>query len=246
MKIPWLIHDFRSLLRIVSYELGTFFFLLMLTACTITIGPYDGTNDRPDDSGYSLPDPSNDDGQSTNEQPPLDDAQQARKNEVDKYIRDVVYQGGTIVATLAFPSGDVIDFVDRDTLPTLPFGLPQVPWTAADLVPPIGVDFGVTEFDQIPEMLDHAATATPFVRPTFWPYILGDTDALSIEDYLERYQEGGAPVSAERLHALSIDHISEHASPARPHPPAPSPAPLRCVERGSPKLFPAPPSPRAA
>ena len=118
----------RNLLRtFFCYVLGAVFFLLMLTACTITIGPYDGTNDRPDDSEYSLPDPSNDDGQSTNEQPPLDDAQQARQSEADKYIAEVVYQGGTIVATLALPSGDVVDFVDRDTLPALPFGLPQAP-----------------------------------------------------------------------------------------------------------------------
>ena len=208
MKIPWFIHYyFRSLLRTVSCVLGTVFFLLTLTACTLTLDLNVGTNDRPDDSEYSLPDPSNVDDQPTNEQPTLDDDQQVRQSAAHKYTADVVYHGGTIVATFQLPSGDIVDFIDRDTLPALSFGLPQVPWTAADLVPPAGVDFGVPEFDQIPEMLDLAATATPFVRPNFWPYILGETDAVSIEDYLERYQEGGAPSGTERLHAAHV-HIA--------------------------------------
>jgi hypothetical protein len=43
--------------------------------------------------------------------------------------------------------------------------------------------------------------ATPFLRPTFWPYISGETDATSIEDYLARYQMPGQPVAADRLYA---------------------------------------------
>jgi hypothetical protein len=63
------------------------------------------------------------------------------------------------------------------------------------------VVLGLTEIEQIPELLDLTLIATPFLRPTFWPYILGETDATSIEDYLARYQMPGQPVAADRLYA---------------------------------------------
>ena len=63
------------------------------------------------------------------------------------------------------------------------------------------MELGLSELEQIPEALALAATATPFHRPTFWPYILGETDATSIEDYLDRYQMGGQPFNDKHLHA---------------------------------------------
>jgi hypothetical protein len=66
---------------------------------------------------------------------------------------------------------------------------------------PQGVELGLTDVEEFPELLDLVTTAAPFHRPTFWPYILGETDATSIEDYLDRYQVGGDPARYERLYA---------------------------------------------
>ncbi len=38
-----------------------------------------------------------------------------------------------------------------------------------------------------------ASTTAVFQRPDFSPYILGETDATSVQDYLDRYEVGGAP-----------------------------------------------------
>jgi hypothetical protein len=135
------------------------------------------------------------------DEPPLDEAQQARLEETEWYTRSVIYKGGEILQAVELPSGDVLDFIKRDTLPAIPYELPPLPFTAEDLALPAGVELGPTELEQIPELLELAATATPFKRPTFWPYIFGETDATSIEDYLARYQEGGAPVGARRMYA---------------------------------------------
>jgi hypothetical protein len=131
----------------------------------------------------------------------LNEAQQAKKDEVAKYIMEVVYQGGHILGSFQLPSGDVLDFIDRGTLAPLPYALPPLPFTPEDLVLPPGVELGLSELEQIPELLALAATATPFHRPAFWAYILGETDAVSIEDYLARYQVGGQPFASEHLYA---------------------------------------------
>ena len=175
--------------------------LLLLTpvcgACTITIGPYDDTGGTEPRNTSVLPAPN---GEPVDE-PPLDKAQQARLEETEWYTRSVIYKGGEILQAVQLPSGDVLDFIRRDTLPALPYELPPLPLTAEDLALPAGVELGLTELEQIPELLELAATATPFKRPTFWPYILGETDATSIEDYLARYQVGGEPSSPDRLYA---------------------------------------------
>lgn len=67
---------------------------------------------------------------------------------------------------------------------------------------PDGAVFGLSELEQSQELLQLAAEALPFHRPTFWPYILGEApDAVSIEDYLARYYEGGKPAGVDRLYA---------------------------------------------
>lgn len=100
------------------------------------------------------------------------------------------------------PSGDQLDFIDRNTLPSLPYSLPQLPFGADLSVLPPGIALGLSELEQSAELLALAASATPFHRPTFWPYVMGEApDALSIEDYLARYQVGGAPSTTSRLYA---------------------------------------------
>jgi hypothetical protein len=157
----------------------------VVAGCTIYLGPYD------DDTGGTA----NQSGEVISPE----EAQQARDAEAWSYTANVIYKGGEILYSYELPSGDIVDFINRDTLPAV-YELPALP-IALELPP--GVELGLTEIEQIPEILDLALIATPFVRPTFWPYILGETDATSIEDYLARYQMPGQlpQVPADRLYA---------------------------------------------
>ncbi len=174
----------------------------LLSGCVIRIGPLDDQGRNGADEVFALPAPRPPRGDTpapSEDEPALDDAHQARKAEVDRYIIEVIYHGAKIVDTVQLPSGDVVDFLDRDTLPATP-ELPELPFSL-DLTVPPGVELGLSELEQIPELLAIAQTATPMHRPTFWPYILGETDATSIEDYLDRYQLGGVPKGSDHLHA---------------------------------------------
>lgn len=171
---------------------------LVCNACVIILGPHDDASETGPSKPSLLPDPI----EGPMDEPVLDDAQQARKEEAERYTAEVIYQGGEILTTIQLPSGDILDFINRDTLPALPNAIPSLPFSPADLVLPPGVEFGLTELEQSPELLELAATATPFHRPTFWPYILGEApDATSIEDYLARYELAGEPEGVSRLYA---------------------------------------------
>lgn len=166
---------------------------ILCSGCTIYISPYDGK----DGTASVLPNP----GEGDADGPALDEAQRARKEEAERYTVQVIYRGAEIITAFQMPSGDVIDFINRDTLPGLPYDIPPLPFPPEALTLPPGVEFGLTEMEQIPELLELAATSTPFIRPAFWPYVLGETDAASIEDYLARYQIGGQPFGVDRLYA---------------------------------------------
>ena len=175
---------------------GLFASALLLTGCTITFGPADESGAPADHSGSALPEPEH----PTGEGPVLDAAQQARKKESERYVAEVIYKGSPIAQTIQLPSGDIIDGVERAMLPALPYALPPLPWSPQDLTLPPGVELGLTDIEQLPELLDLATHAASFHRPTFWPYVLGETDATSIQDYLDHYQVGGQP-SGNRLYA---------------------------------------------
>ena len=113
-------------------------------------------------------------------------------------MAEVIYKGATITQTIQLPSGDIVDGLDRATLPALTVEIPPLPWSPQDLALPPGVELGLSAVDQIPELAALVNSAAPFYRPTFWPYVLGETDATSIEDYLDRYQVGGAPTGTHR------------------------------------------------
>lgn len=130
----------------------------------------------------------------------LSGAQQARKDEADRYVAQVIYKGATVTQSLELASGDIVDGLDRSTYPDLPSPLPPLPFLPADVALPPDVTLALPDVDQIPELAALASTAAVFHRPTFWPYILGETDATSITDYLDRYEVGGAPVG-NRLYA---------------------------------------------
>jgi hypothetical protein len=197
-------------------------FLIMVLCCGCSFKWQWGDGSSFDDSTASgdgqaspLPKPKLPGGQEpvpSGDEPTLDEAQQARQAEVDKYILAVVYGGGQIVASYLLPSGDIVDFISRDSLPPLPYELPPLPFAPEDLMLPAGVELGLTELEQFPELVAWAATATPFHRPTYWPYVLGLTDATSIEDYLSRYQLGGRIIGEEHLYA-GIQTLQQTAQP---------------------------------
>ena len=89
---------------------------LLCSGCTIYIGPYDDSGGTAPGKPSVLPDP--DDG--AMDEPALDEAAQARKEEAERYTAEVIYKGGEIFGTFQLPSGDVLDFINRDTLPALP------------------------------------------------------------------------------------------------------------------------------
>jgi Neprosin len=173
-------------------------FPLLCGACTITFGPADGNGAPAGDNPSPLPAPED----PREDEPALDKAQQARKAEAEKYVAEVIYKGATIIQTIQLPSGDIVDGLDRATIPAPTSEIPPLPWSPQDLVLPPGVELGLNEVDQIPELAALVNTAAPFHRPTFWPYVLGETDAISIEDYLDRYQVGGAPAGSNRYAGL--------------------------------------------
>ena len=181
---------------------------LLFGACTITFGPGDGDGAPAGDKPSPLPTPKDPRGDG----PPLDTAQQARKAEAEKYVAEVIYKGATITQTIQLPSGDIVDGLDRATLPALTSEIPPLPWTAQDLVLPPGVELGLNAVDQIPELAALVDTAAPFYRPTFWPYVLGETDATSIEDYLDRYQVGGEPAGNHRYAGLGTKEANRGVS----------------------------------
>ncbi len=173
----------------------------LLAECTITIGPPDDNGAPPDDTSPMLPEPQQPHG----DEPALDKAQQARKKEADKYVAEVIYKGAAITRTIQLPSGDIVDGLDRSALPSLPAATPPLPWLPQELILPPGVDLGLTDVDQLPDLIDLVAEAASFHRPTFWPYILGETDATSIQDYLDRYQVSGEP-EGNRLYAGLVSY----------------------------------------
>lgn len=97
-------------------------------------------------------------------------------------------------------SGDLYDWIDPSSLPLVPYELPELPWPAEDLVLPPGVEPAVNELGQFPELLGPAGT-TPLIRPDFSGYVLGDTGATSLQDYLDNHQVFGMPAGQDRLYA---------------------------------------------
>lgn len=163
-------------------------------ACTLRIGSLDENAM----AGASPPET----GESIGSGPSAAELQQKRQEEVDRYIAKVVYQGAKVLYSVTLPSGDTLEFLDRTMLAQLPYPLPAPPAGADVFNLPPGMELGLSELEQNAELLAFSATATPFHRPTFWPYVMGEApDAVSVEDYLARYQVGGAPSNVNRLYA---------------------------------------------
>jgi len=127
--------------------------------------------------------------------------QQRRKDEADAYIAQHVYKGRPIEKTVQGYSGDILDYIE---IPPLDVPIPELPplWENAAL--PEGVTLSLTEVEQYPELWGPTDAAV-FNRPDFWRYIMEDTGATSIEDWIANYQVPGLPDEPDRLYAgLSV------------------------------------------
>ena len=104
---------------------------LFLGGCVIRFGPIDDTGAGGDGASSS-----------TSGTP---DAELTRQAEVDEYISEIVYQGGTVTRSIQLPSGDIIDGIDRATLPALEDVTPATPWDPSALQLPPGVELGLAD-----------------------------------------------------------------------------------------------------
>jgi hypothetical protein len=122
--------------------------------------------------------------------PKMTSKQRTRQQEVDQYwARRVCEEGWRIVATTQTNSGDIIDWVDSGTMPGTHLQPPPAPWTKKDLTPPPGAQLARPELEADPESRGPSGT-TPIQRPDFSVYVMNETSARSLQDYLENHQAG--------------------------------------------------------
>lgn len=91
---------------VMNHRLYIALLLVGAAGCTFHFG----SMADPTESAPPLPDPG------SGVDPSVEHAQKARQEEVERYIAEVVYQGGTVVYSALLPSGDIVDFVDRNTI----------------------------------------------------------------------------------------------------------------------------------
>ncbi len=144
-------------------------------------------------SGQKLPDPD----LWRDEPSPLTQPQQARQAEVDAYLAEH-YKDYRIVATKQGYSGDIYDWIESSSMPALE--LPELPLPPVDLALPEGVQLPLSEMNEFPELLGPMGS-TPMIRPDFSAYVMGETGAVSLQNYLDHYQVLGYPGGPDRLYA---------------------------------------------
>lgn len=150
-------------------------------------------------TGEKLPDPDT----WVSEPPALDNTQQARQAEVDAHLAEL-YKGRPILDTKQGYSGDIVDWIDSSALP-LPEEIPIPPFPLEALAMQAGIELPLSELDRFPELLGPPGT-TPRLRPDFLDYVLGNTSASSLRDYLDHHQVFGMPAGQDRLYA-GIDYV---------------------------------------
>jgi len=180
---------------------------ILASGCIIQIG--DGSASSGDGGGTGageptpsasvLPGPDNAQGDPWS----LTPEQQARKEEVERYIVENHYKGYKILRTVQDPHGSIIDWIAPETMAQLPYEPPLLPWNVDQIVLPDGVELAQSELAKYTEIFGPPGS-TPIHRPMYWRYVLGETGATSVQDYLDNYQDAGqaAPETpANRLYA---------------------------------------------
>lgn len=132
--------------------------------------------------------------------PELTPEQQQRNDEVDRFLAEQYRDYKIIEATQGY-SGDIIYWVDSDSIPGPYLEPPPPPWTQEEgFTLPAGVELARTELELYPELRGPDNT-TPIHRPDFSAYVMGDSGAGSLQDFLENYQVPGMPAGDKRLYA---------------------------------------------
>ncbi len=167
---------------------------MLAAGCIIQIG--DGSTSSGESSGTGageptpkaslLPEPDNVPSDSSK----LTPEQQARREEVERYVLENLYKGYTILRTVQDPHGDIIDWIAPESMAQLPYAPPDLPWSIDQILLPAGVELAQSELEKYPALFGPIGS-TPSLRPMYWRYILGETGATSIQDYLDNYQDAG-------------------------------------------------------
>jgi hypothetical protein len=137
--------------------------------------------------------------------PTWNDEQQRRQQEVERLLLQR-YQDYRIVETTQTYSGDIIDWVDPTTVPGSQVEPPRSSLRSSlrssfeDRRTPPEVERQQTELDRYPELRGPMGTI-PIFRPRFEPYVFGDTDAESLDDFIQNHQASGQPAGRNRLYA---------------------------------------------
>jgi len=130
------------------------------------------------------------------ELPALSPVESRRHQEVERYLARL-YRGKRIVETTQTYGGDIIDWMDPDTVPGSRAEPPPRPSPESLRVAP-GKELQLTELDLFPELRGPRGTI-PMVRPRFEGYVRGETKATSVEDFIG-HQEAGQPGGQFRLY----------------------------------------------
>jgi hypothetical protein len=131
--------------------------------------------------------------------PRLSDAEQRRQDEVDSFILRQ-YEGFVILETTQTYAGDIVDWLDPDSVP----GSREPPPPDEQIVPegssPEDEWRPLTEFDVYPEVRGPKGSV-PMHRPTFEGYVNGSSGAASFEEFLaEAKLATGQPNGQTRLY----------------------------------------------
>ena len=181
------------------------------SACIIVLGDGSGLSGGSgaggDGTASALPDPEE------WRVPPVEltPDQQRRKDEADVYIAEHVYKGRPIEKTVQAYSGDILDYMKVAPLNVV---APEIPPLWENAVLPDDVTLALTEVEQYPELWGPTDT-TLFTRPDFSRYIMEDTGASSIEDWIANYEVHGLPDSAYRLYAGLDVVVPNHGASVR-------------------------------
>jgi len=132
--------------------------------------------------------------------------QQARKEEVERYIAENFYKGYKILRTVQDPHGSIIDWIAPESMAQLPYEPPPLPWSVDQIVLPDGVELAKSELAKYPEIFGPVGS-TPIHRPMYWGYVLGETGATSIQNYLDNYRVSGQTGAPNRLYAGLIADV---------------------------------------
>jgi hypothetical protein len=146
--------------------------------------------------------------------PPLDAAGQKRLLEVERFIADQYQAAGwQIMETTQSMGGDLYDWIDVNSIegadkeppPTTP---PE------EMQLPDGVERALTELDVDPELQRPEGTV-PVRRPEFAPYVLGESEATSLEEFLtEQAVPGDASGGTDRLYAGMVAYAPNQGANA--------------------------------